>query len=294
MPSCPRSLAGQCPRARSLTIWRGQVRGPENADMSELEWEFELETASDQGGINGGGGNAEFEFLVEDNELDELEIADEELGTDDEFGDRLYELAQREYESEAEVDREVNQVLDEMEREYFWGSLKKLGKSRLLRRLARKGFDLAKSRIPALQALRGITQLARGNLKGSLGQLMKAGLGTAFPGAAPFLPAALSAFGFEVGEDPAENRGAWHSIANVAREAYEYLAENLDEEIDDPIVAGELANRAVRVAMQRVRAPGRLRQRPVRSGATYRGQHDARVIRVRAPRAGDTVVIRFV
>ena len=53
-----------------------------------------------------------------------------------EFAEQFYELGQRQFESEFEVDRELSEVLDEMEREYFLGGLvKEFKKSKLVRGL---------------------------------------------------------------------------------------------------------------------------------------------------------------
>ena len=55
-------------------------------------------------------------------EGDELGEIGEEAG---DYAERFYELSEREYESELEVDEEVNGLLNEMERDFFFGGLKK-------------------------------------------------------------------------------------------------------------------------------------------------------------------------
>ncbi|HYI32465.1 MAG TPA: hypothetical protein VEX88_03285 [Glaciibacter sp.] len=269
----------------------------DESGMSELEQEFELQMSDDYG--QGPGSReleGEFETLFESREMEDFEpeASDRGYGSGS-FAERLYELSQGEFESEAAVDREVNNLLSEMESEYFWGSIKKLAKKIPVKRLVNKGLSMAASRLPAFQALKGITQLARGDLKGMLGQFIKAGLGTAVPGAAPFLPAALSAFGFEAGDDPAANREAWDNVVGVAQEAYEYLAENLDEEVDDPMRAGALANEAFQTALRRVNTGAGYRYRRgagQRIGVRRGGE---RVIRVRLQelRPGQEIVLRF-
>lgn len=274
----------------------------DESGMSELEQEFELQMSGDYGQspstreLEG-----EFEAAFENRELEDFEAETfDRGGGGGSYAERLYELAQSEFESEGAVDREVDSLLSEMEYEYFWGPLKKLAKKIPVKRLVNKGLSMAASRIPAFQALKGITQLARGDLKGMLGQFIKAGLGTAVPGAAPFLPAALSAFGFEAGDDPTANREAWDNVVGVAQEAFEYLAENLDDEVDDPMRAGALANEAFQTALRRIntgtgyrsrrfRAPGGAGQRiGVRRGGE-------RVVRVRLQelRPGQEIILRF-
>lgn len=274
----------------------------DDSGMSELEQEFELQMSGEYGqSPSTGEFEGEFESFFENREMEdfEAEASGRGLGTGP-YAERLYELSQGEFESEAVVDREVNSLLSEMESEYFWGSIKKLAKRIPVKRLLNKGLSMAASRIPAFQALKGITQLARGDLKGMLGQLIKAGFGTAVPGAAPFLPAAMSAFGFEAGDDSAANREAWNNVVGVAQEAFEYLAENLDDEVDDPMRAGALANEAFQTALRRIntgagyrsgrfRAPGGGGQRiGTRSGGE-------RVIRVRLQelRPGQEIILRF-
>lgn len=273
----------------------------DESGMSELEQEFELQMADDYGQPPGSREfEGEFETFFESSQLEEFETGASDRGTGSgSYAERLYELSQSEFESEAAVDREVNNLLSEMESEYFWGSIKKLAKKIPVKRLVNKGLSMAASRLPAFQALKGITQLARGDLKGMLGQFIKAGLGTAVPGAAPFLPAALAAFGFEAGDDPAANREAWDNVVGVAQEAYEYLAENLDDEVDDPMRAGALANEAFQTALRRVNTGAGYRSRRMR-GSAGAGQRigvrgGERVLRVRLQelRPGQEIILRF-
>src|SRR5690349_18382833 len=155
----------------------------DNAVMSELEREFELEMS----GLterNGGQYSGERERYTSDYESDdqesfELEFESEEQDAlhefeweqDDEleltpFAERMYELSQNQYESEAEAMERVSGLLSEMEREYFWGALKKVvgGAKKLYNKataipgvggLIKKGINMAGSSIPAFSALKG-------------------------------------------------------------------------------------------------------------------------------------------
>src|SRR5215212_2848806 len=83
-----------------------------DADLSGLEQEFELEMEDDSSG--------ELE-LGDDSELDdsagELETGD---GTEG-YAERFYELGQGSYESEYELDQGVNELVGQMENEFFFG-----------------------------------------------------------------------------------------------------------------------------------------------------------------------------
>ncbi|HEU5320738.1 MAG TPA: hypothetical protein VFX28_08040, partial [Methylomirabilota bacterium] len=232
-------------------------------DRSEGELELgdygEGETAEDAAGE---------EMEVEPDE--ELELPEDAAG----YAERFYELSQREFESESEVDEAVGRIVDEMEREYFFGALKKLARKGLsagTRALMRRATQFAKG-LPAVQALKGITQLSRGNLKGMLGSLAKAGLSTALrahPAGAAAL-STLSALGFREAAAPAEDRRAWGNFVDVSREAFEYLAGNLDEKAANPVGATRLAGDALQSALQKARA-----HRP--AGAVGGGRRRVRV-----------------
>lgn len=112
------------------------------ADKSQLERELELE-------------------MEEDDELGDG--ADESTNNTD----RFQRLSLREFESESEVDGAVQEILNAMEQEFFFGKLRK-GWSRFknkgLGRLVRKGSKLAGGRIPAVHATDGgLTLVARGH-----------------------------------------------------------------------------------------------------------------------------------
>lgn len=243
----------------------------DTADLSQLEREFELEMDDDPAG------ELELEFESDDGELDDSAPSyevDQDGEAAESFAERFYELSQGSYESEYELDQEVNRLVADMEQEFFF---KGLGKR--LRRagkgLLKKALKHAVGKIPALSALKGVTQLARGNLKGMLGSLAKAGLASAIPGGAVALPA-LSALGFEV-EEPEGNREAWRNYGEVSREAFQHLAEHLHEQADTPTEASKLATAALQAGLVRAQARRRSGGRR-RRGA---GATDTRVIRLR-------------
>ena len=143
----------------------------DTADLSQLEREFELEMDDDAAG------ELELEFESDEGELDEDRPAFEAEADDaaDGFAERFYELSQGSYESEFELDQEVNRLVADMEQEFFFKGLGKRLRS-AGKGLLKKALKHAAGKFPALNALKGVTQLARGNLKGMLGSLAKAGL----------------------------------------------------------------------------------------------------------------------
>jgi hypothetical protein len=234
-------------------------------DMSELEREFELEMDNDSELEM----DDDFEFEAyrtdEDSEADEYEYDSEYEeepegefewleSNDSDYAERLFELSQREFESESEIDEAVNEILDDMEREYFIGGLFKKAKN-AAKKLAQKGMTLAKKagiNLPSLDALKSMLGPVSGLLKGNLGTLIKPALKAALsahPAGMAALPA-LKALGFESSEDMGENREAWNRYASVAREAFEHLAENINENADNPLEASRLANGAFQKALK--------------------------------------------
>ncbi len=225
-------------------------RNGNTADISNLEREFEIEMEEEPGEQEfEEGPEGEFEGVPEE----EFEEIGEESTSD--YAARFYEISQREFESETEMDDAINEPLRRMEQEFFLGGLRKRWrqlKKRGLGRLLQKGLKFAAGKIPALQALQNATSAARAALRGDIGGLVKAGLGAALrahPAGAALSPA-LGALGFEAGED---NREAWDNVVDVAREAYDHLAGNLHENADDPLEASRLANEAFQTAMREVK-----------------------------------------
>lgn len=254
---------------------------------SELEREFELEMDdSGEGEAEGDedAGEAEWELGAEDGEAeDSADGGEGEVVEGGSYADRLRDLAHAELESEAQLDQEVRDIVDEMEREYFFGKwggrLKRIGGG-----LVKKGLGRLARQLPALKGLQAVTQLARGHLKGGLGSLARTGL-TAALGASPFGAAALpvlKGLGFEAAEDPAQEREAWENYVSVAREAFDHLGRHLDEAALDPLGASRLASAAFQAGL------GKVQDRVAAAGGGARPSRGRRVIRVRK---GDRLVI---
>jgi hypothetical protein len=251
-----------------------------DAALSELEREFELE----MDGAPEGNLEVDFESLPDDSEFELVEgsaLQDEgsfvlNADVEQEFGEgpngnqsseyveRFLEISGRQFESPYEADAAMGEVLDDIEREYFFGAikrgLKKLGKNKLLNSLAKKGLSLGVNKF--LPGLQGALQLARGNVKGALLNFGKQALGSVVPGGGAVLDAVKS-IGLVPAGGEAMERETWENYVNLSREAYEHLAENLTPTADQPAEAMRLANNAVQhaIAKAKVRTAGRSKDR---------------------------------
>jgi hypothetical protein len=224
---------------------------PENEALLEAEEQFDSE--------------ADFES---DDPMESFEDSVHEQAAS--YGDRFYELSERSF--EGPVDSPLNEILDEMSREYFLGGLVKRLKKGVpgLKNLVRKGMRLAQKAgvdLPVLGSLKNVTGLAQNLLQGNLAGVAKNAMGAAlkaYPGTAAAAPI-LGALGFESGE-PEQNREAWQNFAEVARESYEYLADNFNETSVQPDKAIELAQKALQHGLRQ--ADKRGQSHPGRSRKT--------------------------
>jgi hypothetical protein len=240
-------------------------------DMSELEQEFELEMddlETDDNYETGDDdeiddlefeGNEDYESDDYESEGESEDMSDDEYEAfeagDTDFAERFFELSQREFESETEIDEAVNEILDDMEREYFSFS-GVLNKAKGLGKIVSKGIDLAKKvgiKLPQIDALKSMLGPAVKMLKGKLGTLITPALKAALastPAGMAALPA-LQALGFESSEDMSENREAWDNYVNVARESFEYLVNNATPDVNHPLAANRLAANAFQAGMKK-------------------------------------------
>lgn len=249
------------------------LRDLDQSSLSELESEYELEMDGESEYET----DSEFEYADTEYESpgdyeyeldgefentgdyeDEYEASNDETSS---YADRFYELAQQEFESESELDQEVNGLLNEMEQDFFWNAAKRFIKKRGPGLLGKLG-KFALSKLPAGHALKGISALASGNLTGALKGLAKTAL-SSHPALAAAMPA-LGALGFEASDSPEANREAWDNYAETAREAYENLAANITPKAANPAVASDIAKRALQSALASARSRGLGR----RTGAT--------------------------
>ncbi|MBO9623867.1 MAG: hypothetical protein J7500_14255 [Sphingomonas sp.] len=281
-------------------------------DLSELEREFELEMEAPgedtfEISFESAGDDMEWEFEEdpdtetehewetalggEDSEFESGSGGEYADQTEHEFVERLLEIGSRNFESPYEADAAMSEVLDDIEREYFFGALKRglksLTKNKMLRSLAKKGLTLGVNRF--FPGLKGALQLARGNVKGALLNFGKQALGSVVPGGGAMLDA-VKAIGLQAGDGPAQERETWENYVNLSREAYEHLANNLTPKADQPAEAMRLANNAVQHAIAKAQARTG-RGRPTVPGMRRRAQ--GRVARLRvAP--GETIKLIIV
>jgi hypothetical protein len=211
---------------------------------------------------NGDNYPREFEAMLED---DEMENFGESSSND--FGDRFYELSLQEFEFETDLDREINRLLDGMEQEYFFGSLKKLGSNifrkgkkifnsgrKLVNRVKSNPlFKTLKSISSPLDAFKKISSFLPSSLKPMLANLAKTGLASFVPGGAAALPI-LQGLGFglkefETSSDPETSRQAWRNFAEVATRSYELLMDHAEGDLANPLQANKIASQALAQAL---------------------------------------------
>ena len=94
--------------------------------MSQLEREFKLDMEGDEELEAIGSGEDEFEDLPLEGEGPDGDHELDDTGQESsDYADRLHELSLREYESESEIDSALNEVLNDMEQEFFFGKLRR-------------------------------------------------------------------------------------------------------------------------------------------------------------------------
>lgn len=193
------------------------------------------------------------------------------------YVERLFELAQSDFEADG-VEQELNEVLDGMEREHFWGTLASgiasvAGDPRVrsaAKGLIRKGLKFARKHASQKELLHAGTSLLRGKLKHLLLPAMKTAIQSA--GDAAYM----------------EGQGAdndQHIIADTveaAQEAYEFAAANLHEHVDSEAEAHELAEQAFEVGIRQRRSPNMFDDRK------HRIETGTRVVRLHR-RPGETI-----
>ena len=245
--------------------------------MSDLEKEFELEMEDVDEPSRETTNDLEKEFELEMEDVDEPSREQMDPGVND-LAQKFFQLSQRQFESESEVDSALNGLLNEVERQFFFGGLLKRARKGLMGKLVKFGGKFVKG-LPAFQAIKAVTQLARGDLKGTLAALAKSGLAGAIPGGSAVLPALKSLGVLETSGDSESDIDSWRNYVDVAKEAYERLADNMNEySVRNPLEANRQATQAFQSAVSRSRgmsnAAGRYPKRKsyrfrVRSGDDF-------------------------
>jgi hypothetical protein len=215
--------------------------------LSEFEREFELDSESTEGVNEFETLNDEFESDMEvdgeydgeggfdmTNEADYLSEfeADNELEPSNEFEfentpegryeARLYEIFTNNYENEFEFENDFNQVMHEVERDFFWGTIKKWG--RKLAPLAKMALKAVPGGGNLMSAIQQITKDPRGLLKTLAMKFGPQALNAVFPGAGVALGAVLG--NSEMDPNEAARQAASDTVA-LAKEAYTNFADEI-------------------------------------------------------------------
>ena len=185
----------------------------------EGEWEtnneFESEGEPDMEG--------ETDYLSEFETDDEFEPDNEFENTPEgRYEARLYEIFTNNYENEFEFENDFNQVMHEVERDFFWGKLKKWGKK--LAPLAKSALSVVPGGGNLMSIFKQLTKDPRGLLKTLAMKFGPQALNALVPGAGVALGAVLG--NNEVDTGDAARQAARDTVA-LAKEAYTNFADEI-------------------------------------------------------------------
>jgi hypothetical protein len=275
--------------AKEVGMYEIDEELPDEAEFEESGDDYELELDDDDRELGEADDDGEFEVMGE--------VGEEGDEAMEHYARRLYEIAQREFEHEPDLDREIDRALDQMEAEYFVRRVKRNRKTRkgkgIFGNILRAGAKLVgkvASKLPIGSLVKAGTSLVRGDLKGAVKNLGKAAVGTIGtavlgPAGGALATSALDALAPDKELGPRRRRRiAIRRVARITRDAYRELADNLPEQMDHPYVAHEAATQAVRKAMLK----NRLGPRGLRPVAAH-PRAGARVVRL-SP--GETIVVK--
>ncbi|MCO6491912.1 MAG: hypothetical protein J5I98_26080 [Phaeodactylibacter sp.] len=246
--------------------------------MSELEREFELEMDDSSYPGTDHELEAELEHLMaegdgeyeydEDSAAEEYEHEYEEDEPQSEFeydedveegesfgqdfrpyGERLFELSLREFESESEMDDALGGIFDDMEREYFFSrAIGILKRNPIARSLVSKAVNAVAGSIPggqvALDAIKTMGKPLLQGIRNNWSGAVRAGAHALAPDAIRMAGNFAGRLGLQPGNGAAANREAFRRIAKGIQRSYEFAAGHFDHRSGDPLVASRLANRA--------------------------------------------------
>lgn len=222
----------------------------------------------------------EFEFEAEQDDS-EMENYLQEYGSDDrEYEDRLYAALSGEYENSFEMEQEVDRVLYEMQKDYFFKGLTNFvkKKSGIFKKLS----GIAKQFIPG-GTLASLAKFAGGDLRNLLkSDLLKKGLTMAANAALPGVGGAVA--GALLNKETANvsgdaARAQAQQAVNVAKDAYQNMAKMLPN-LRPGNVSGQI-NRFSRQALAAARGK--------HAGRFGGGRKAKQVIQIRP---GATVVVK--
>lgn len=250
------------------------MKNYQNNYLSEFEQEFELdsestdsynefETVNDEfeseGEYETFDSEGDFESNDENNYLSEFET-DNEFEVDNEFEDtpegrfeaRLYELFTNNYESDFEFENDFNEIMHEMERDYFWGGLKKK-----LGGLAKKGLSAGLKALPIEDKWKKmIGGLAKGQLP-SMSSLIKTlgpKLAQFIPGVGPIASTAMGAMmNSEVSPQNQAKQAAQNTVA-LAKQTYSNFANGLANKVAPSNNINQLRGQVQNVAQNAIKS----------------------------------------
>lgn len=222
--------------------------------QTEAEFEFDSESELEQG--DNVGFSNESDYLSESDVNDEFESDREWDGefenNEERYEQRLFEIMSNSYENEFEFENEVNGLMHEIERDYFWSTVKKWGKK--LAPVAK----LAARAIPGgariMDTLKQLTKDPRTLIKTLATKLGPQALNAIVPGAGLAASALLAN-----SETPAVLQKAASDTVAIAKQSYANLANAItktDFAKNIPAARAQLqglARNAVRAAHQKVR-----------------------------------------
>lgn len=247
-------------------------------DMSELEREFELEMdaqddySTDHEMEDVGEYDQEYSEDYDENEYEyDEDYADSEYGEYEyeayedfpvSYGERLFEIAQREFESEYEMDEALSQVMEDMEREYFFkkiGGLIKRGakfvnNNPMLKGLLDKGLTAAAGFVPggntALSAIKSFGKPLLQGIQNNWQGALKAGASAMAPKAAGIANRFAKRIGINANFPAQQNQEVFERMAQGIQRSYEFAAQHFGDHVGDPLVASRMANKAFEVGIK--------------------------------------------
>jgi len=185
----------------------------ETADEFELEDEMENYEMSDEMELD-----PEMEFDQEESE----NWLNEYSGTENEFEEKLYAALSGEHESNYEMEQAIDQVLHEMEQEYFWGAAKNLWKKHKGKLMGIAGKYLPKGTLQALGSLAG------GDVRGLLkSDLFKKGLSLAANAVAPGVGGMVAGKLLNNETPDSSARAQASKAVQMAKTAYQNMAQSI-------------------------------------------------------------------
>lgn len=205
-------------------------------DLEENEWETD---------------DADSEYEYEEYEAEAWEHSPEQ-----EYENRLYGVLHSGMNNEFEMDQEVDRILHEMEQDFFFGKLKRMGRKFLNSAGGQLAKKLARNS-PWGVALGALSKVARGDIKGAIKGVVNNDL---LRHAAGFLPGgSLISKGMDVAgaladnETPGISRAQARQAVQFAKSAYGHLANNMPRARSIEHLRG-LGKAAVRKAREELRA----------------------------------------